>query len=67
MDVQVVYDQDNPFSLWVNHIYQIVQNLRKVQLGASLSHPHMSKATQGLYCQEQSASAVPLILIVLSL
>jgi hypothetical protein len=34
MDVQVINNQDNLFSRWVNFINQLFQHLSKIQLGA---------------------------------
>jgi hypothetical protein len=67
IDIQVVYDEDNPFRVWIDNIHQVAQDLRKVELGSPFPHPYASEATQWLHRQEKCAGAMPPILVVLSL
>jgi hypothetical protein len=67
MDVQIVYDEDNPFRVWIDNIHQVAQDLCEVEIGSPFPHPYASEATQWLHSQEECAGAMPLILVVLSL
>jgi hypothetical protein len=39
MDVQIVYDEDNPFRIWIDILHQIAQDFCKVELGSPFPDP----------------------------